>query len=260
MTEYFSNGHSFFHKLDARVKIIAAFVLTVNLALTHHYSVAGLGLVTGLLFLLISQVDLLLVCRQMAAINLFTFFLWLTLPLTYGGHAEFNIGPLPISTEGVGLALLITLKTNAIVLIIISLPATSSISALGHGLNRLHISTKLCCLLLYSYRYIFVIHQEYKRLLRAAKIRCFTPHTSIHTYKTYAYLFGMTVIKSWNRSERVNQAMVLRGFSGKLAPLDQSILGPRDYFFLVIIIVILLALFMTCRFYPLPVTSFSSLS
>ncbi len=42
----------------------------------------------------------------------------------------------------------------------------------------------------------------------------------------------MTLVKSWNRADRIHQAMLLRGFSGKLIPLRQQTTGTADYIFL----------------------------
>jgi cobalt/nickel transport system permease protein len=144
------------------------------------------------------------------------------------------MGPLTLSTEGIRLATLITLKTNCIVLSLIALLGTSRIASLGHALEGLHFSKRLCFLLLFSYRYIFVIYQEYQKLNRAAGLRCFVPATNIHTYRTYGYLFGMTLVRSWNRATRVHHAMLLRGFYGRLIPLDQQTVGRNDIFFLVV--------------------------
>ncbi len=252
MNEQFAFGRSIFHALDPRGKIIAVGTFTVILALTNQYSVAGASLFIGVIFLFISRLDPNAVARRLLAVNSFTLFLWLTLPLTYGGPSSLTIGPLPLSETGIRLASLITLKTNSIVLIVICLLATSSIGALGHGLHRLRLPAKLCYLLLYSYRYVFVIHQEYSRLRRAARMRNFSPRTTFHTYKTYSYLFGMTVIQSWNRSKRVSQAMLLRGFDGRLVTLDQLRFTKKDYCFLFFVISITAGLLLTGCWWPLP--------
>jgi cobalt/nickel transport system permease protein len=60
------------------------------------------------------------------------------------------------------------------------------------------------------------------------------PATNIHTYRTYGYLFGMTLVRSWNRAIRVHQAMLLRGFNGRLIPLAQQTVGRNDIFFLIV--------------------------
>ncbi len=172
------------------------------------------------------------VAKRLLAVNSFTFFLWLTLPLTYGGQEFTSLGSLSLSIEGLRLASLITLKTNTIVLSLIALLGTSTVANLGHALEGLYLPKRLCFLLLFSYRYVFVIYQEYQKLSRAAAMRCFVPATNLHTYRTVGYLFGMTLVKSWNRASRIHQAMLLRGFNGKLIPLDRHTVNKADYLFL----------------------------
>ena len=109
-----------------------------------------------------------------------------------------------------------------------ALLSTSTIAALGHGLEKTGLPSRLCYLLLFSYRYIFVIEQEFRRLQRAAKMRNFIPKTNIHTYRTYGYLFGMTLVKSWDQAHRVHQAMILRGFEGRFIPLCRPGTFPKQ--------------------------------
>ena len=100
----------------------------------------------------------------------------------------------------------------------------------------------LCLLLLFSYRYIFVIHQEYLRLVRAARLRCFKATTNLHTYRTTGYLFGMTLIKSHHRAQRVKQAMVLRGFQGQFHTLYESPVGKNEITFALLMAIAVAAL------------------
>jgi cobalt/nickel transport system permease protein len=193
-----------------------------------------MALALALALTLLSRLEAVAVLKRLLAANTFTIFLWLTLPLTYGGVEVVKLGPLQLSGEGMRLAALITIKTNTIVLALLALLATSRIAGLGHALEGLHLPKRLCFLLLFSYRYIFVIYQEYRKLTRAAQLRCFVPTTNIHTYRTYGYLFGMTLVRSWNRAIRVHQAMLLRGFNGRLIPLAQQTVGGNDIIFLII--------------------------
>ncbi|MBW6520139.1 MAG: cobalt ECF transporter T component CbiQ [Desulfoarculaceae bacterium] len=230
--EPFAVGTSLLHRRDARVKIMAACALTLVVALTGSFLVATIGLTGATLLLFGARLQAGLVLRHLLAVNLFTLFLWLTLPLTYGGDAMTTIGGMAISHDGIRLSALITLKTNAVVFTLLALLSTSSVASLGHGLEGLSVPPKLCFMLLSTYRYIFVIHQEYQRLLRAARMRGFVARTNLHTYKTFSHLLGMTLVKSWNRARRVHQAMILRGFTGQLTPLRQSPLAGADYLFL----------------------------
>ena len=89
----------------------------------------------------------------------------------------------------------------------------------------------LSLLLLTTYRYLHVISQEYRRLRRSAAMRCFRPATNLHTYRTYSYLIGMTIVRSHERSQRIYNAMRMRGFTGQLpSPLAlQQPLQTRDF-------------------------------
>lgn len=235
--EPFATGNSLLHRRDARVKILAACSLIMVMALTGSFLVAGAGFISASLLLLSARLQARLVMRHLLAANLFILFLWLTLPLTYGGDTLTAMGPISLSSAGIRLSTLITLKTNAIVLTLLALLSTSSIASLGHGLEGLAVPPKLCFMLLSTYRYIFVIHQEYQRLQRAARMRGFVARTNLHTYRTFSHLFAMTLVKSWNRARRVHQAMILRGFTGQLIPLRQPQLTNADYLFLVILLI-----------------------
>ncbi|MGB3210795.1 MAG: cobalt ECF transporter T component CbiQ [Desulforhopalus sp.] len=232
MDERFAQGNSLLHRRDPKVKVIVATAFITVVAISDSFIVVSMALALASFLTLLSRLEAVPVLKRLFAANTFTLFLWLTLPLTYGGEELSKLGPLSLSDEGIRLATLITIKTNAIVLSLTALLATSKIASLGHALERLHLPRRLCFLLLFSYRYVFVIHQEYQKLNRAAQMRCFIPATNLHTYRTYGYLFGMTMVRSWNRAARVHQAMLLRGFNGRLMPLTQQTVDKNDLFFL----------------------------
>jgi cobalt/nickel transport system permease protein len=234
MDERFAQGDSLLHRRDPKVKIVVAVFFVSLMAVSSNFGVISPGLAVAAVLVVGSRLPMGAVIKRLLLANSFTLFLWLTLPLTYGGEELSRLGPLEISSEGTRLAALITLKTNTIVLSLIALLATSRIAALGHALEGLRLPRQLCFLLLFSYRYVFVIYQEYRKLTRAAAMRCFVPATTIHTYRTYGYIFGMTLVKSWNRAARVHQAMLLRGFDGRLIPLEQQSAGRGDFVFLVL--------------------------
>lgn len=242
--EQFSQGNSLLHRADPRVKIISTAVLSLIIALCQNFTTALAGLLIAILLTIAARLSTKQVLRRLLIVNSFNILLWLLLPLTYGGRPVIDFAGISLSKPGLLLAGLITIKANAIILIFISLLATSTVARLGHGLQKLYLSPRLCALLLFSYRYITVIHQEYQRLQRAAKLRCFKPGTNLHTYKTYAHMLGMLLVKSWNRAERVQQAMALRGFSGRFYSLLELKMNRRDYHLLTGLLLAGLGLFL----------------
>ena len=169
-------------------------------------------------------------------------FLWLVLPFTFKGETLTRIGSFAIYRPGVILAAQITLKSNAILLAFIALIATMSFSTLGHAMYRLRVPEKMVYLLLMTYRYIFVIEEEYLRLMRAAKIRGFRPGTNLNTYRTFSFVIGMLFVRSAARAERVHQAMLCRGFKGKFYSLQEFQTGMAGGLFSIIMTVLIIGL------------------
>jgi len=226
--EPFTRGDSPLHRSDPRVRILAAAALALAIAVGRSLPVAGAALCLGLGLALLARLPFRGALLRLAAANVFVLFIWLVTPFTTPGAPVLELGPLQASRQGLELSLLVTLKCNAIMLTLLALVATSPLPALGHALQRLRVPPALCWLLLFTYRYIFTIGQEYLRLWRAARLRCFAPRTNLHTYRTYANLVGMTLVKSWNRAQRVQQAMALRGFEGRFHSLEQPRLTRGD--------------------------------
>jgi cobalt/nickel transport system permease protein len=242
--EQFSQGDSLLHRTDPRVKIIGALVLGLVVALCRSFDTALAGLAIALLLTAAARLSPLRVARRLAVVNSFNLLLWALLPLTYGRAPMIDLMGLHASLPGILLAALVTVKSNAILLFFISLPATSVVAELGHGLQRLRLSPRLCMLLLFSYRYISVLHREYQRLQQAARLRCFVPRTNLHTYRTYSHLLGMLLVKSWNRAARVQQAMALRGFDGTFHSLQILAMKKTDYLLLAVLLTTGLFLFL----------------
>ena len=72
--------------------------------------------------------------------------------------------------------------------------------------------------------------------MNAIKIRGFQPGTNMHTYRTYAYLLGMLLVKSYHRAERVRAAMLCRGFEGRFYELTEFSMRPRDLGAMIVIL------------------------
>lgn len=226
--EGFSLGHSFIHRLDPRVKLVIAILFSIVVAVADRFTVLLSGLLFSLIVIAMARLKIREVFYRLLVVNGFILLLWIFLPFTFPGDTLFSIGRLTASREGVIYSLLITIKSNTIILSCIALIATSSITTLVHAMRHLYVPDKLVHLFFFCYRYIHVIHLEYTRLLNAMRIRCFTPKTNIHTYRTYAHLVAMLLLKSYDRSERVYNAMLCRGFKGNFWMLDHFSLKGSD--------------------------------
>jgi len=240
----FSTGESFIHGLDPRIKLVVAILFSVVVAVSTSFLALLPALALSLFLIVLAKLSTRKVCYRLLLVNGLILFLWLLLPFTFKGEPLFTIGPLVGTREGVLYASQITLKCNAILLAMIALLATMPIFTLGHAMSKLYFPDKIVHLFLFTYRYIHVIFQEYHRLRNAMKIRSFMPQTNIHTYRSYAYLMGMLLVKSSDRAERVYKAMLCRGFSGKYYTLSGFSIKIRDIFYLSLMLAAILGLVM----------------
>jgi cobalt/nickel transport system permease protein len=224
-------GDSWVHRLDPRIKTVIAFAFALFIAVSRTFSVQLLALGLAVLLAASARLPGAVLWRRLWRINLFMLLLWLFLPWTTPGETLFRIGALAATREGVLLALSITVKGQAIVLIYTALLSTIELTTLGHALIHLRVPEKLAHLFLFTIRYMDVLHHEYERLARAIKMRCFRPGFNLRTCRAYGYLLAMLLAGSLDRSQRVVAAMKCRGYHGKFYLLDHFHLNRRDALF-----------------------------
>ncbi|MFW5837690.1 MAG: cobalt ECF transporter T component CbiQ [Desulfovibrionaceae bacterium] len=232
LDEPFACGDSFLHRADPRLKIVSAAVLSVVLALVQTLPAAVAGLAAGALLAALARLQPGRLARRLLVVNGFIFFLCLVVPVSTPGEVVWSLGPLDVTRQGLRLAGLVALKSNAILLALMALAATSTTAAVGRGLDALGLPRSMVWILLLCHRYAHVILDEQRRLSRAALLRGFQPRTSLHAYRAYAYMVGMTLVRSFERSRRVAQAMVLRGFDGAFRSLDEPRARGADFLLL----------------------------
>lgn len=231
--EIFAKGNSLLHKLDPRVKVLSALVCAITFALLQTLPSSMLALFFGVALVGLGRFPLRPLLQRLLVINIFVLFLWLVLPFSYkSGLALFSLGPLVARQPGVDLALLITLKSNAIVLTTLAMLGSMPMFSLVRAMQALHLPGKLVQILFFSLRYFQLMHGEYERLRASMAARAFKPGTNMHTYRSYAWLLSMLLARSLDRAERVYEAMLCRGYSGTLHSLQKSTCQARDVVFL----------------------------
>jgi cobalt/nickel transport system permease protein len=226
--EPFVHNNSPMQGLDPRGRMLVAAAYAFVVALADSFFALLMALSVSMVLIGMARLPLGAVAKRLVVVNGFILFLWAVVPLTFPGAPLFHLGPLIATWEGVLVSARITIKCNAILLAFIALVAVSPVATLGAALARLRIPEKIVFLLLMSYRYLFVMETEYQRLARSASVRGFRPSTSIHTYRTFAYLIGMLFIRAQARAERVYMAMLCRGFSGKFHCMQEFSFSGKD--------------------------------
>lgn len=171
---------------------------------------------TGCLFLFCSRDYLTNFYEKLLKANIFIVFIWLITPFSTPGQIVWQYGIIKASLEGINLCILITLKSNAILMTFLSFISPIPSAELCSALVKLGCPSRLALLLLLMENNIHILFNEWKRLNTSAKLRGFMPKTNLQTYKTYAAMLAILLIKTHDRSKRVYEAMLLAGFTGSM--------------------------------------------
>lgn len=220
-------AESYLGHVDPRARIVAALVLSVAIAAAGRLSTLGIALAAAVLAAALARISPADLLRRLLPLEILLLALVLLLPWTMPAAPPVDSGPGILSCSGMALAAVIAMKANAIVLALLALLGSMDATMLGHALSHLHVPQKLAHLLLFTVRYMDVLHHEYRRLRAAMKIRSFRPRMNLHTYRAYGYLVGMLLVRSLDRSERILSAMKCRGFQGRFYLLDHFAFSRR---------------------------------
>ncbi|MBO9435691.1 cobalt ECF transporter T component CbiQ [Ruegeria sp. R13_0] len=217
--------------LDPRVRIVMSVLFAVVVVSLSTLPALAAALMIALALLMLSRLPWRKTLKRMAMMDSFIIFMLVLLPFTMPGDPIFTIWGFPASWQGLWKAVEIALTANAVILTLMVLVGTMEPVTLGHALHRLRCPETLVHLLMFTIRYIDVLHEEYQRLRAAMKVRGFRPGTNWHTYRSFGYLVGMMLVRAIERSERILGAMKCRGFSGKMLLLQDFTLTRRDIVF-----------------------------
>lgn len=208
--------------LDPGIRLFVTLICAATIVGLHQ--LAGLAVMFGVACLLAvtARLSMRTTFKRLAALEGFMLAVLAFLPFTTPGATLFTLWGLPASQEGTRHAVDILLKSNAVMLTILALLGSVPVILLGQGLRRLGFPEKLAQLLVFTVRYITVLDREYNRLRQAMKARGFRMRFSLHCWQSIGYLFGMLLVRSLERSERISAAMRCRGFNGTLHGLAET--------------------------------------
>lgn len=226
------------HGLDARVKVI----LTVLFILTVSLTPFGAFGTYVALFALIMAVALCarieptyLLKRSVVALPFAL--AAVTLPFTVPGQILLTLpifGGLTVSAEGIIRFVSILIKSWLSLQMAIILVTVTAFPAILWALRALRIPAPLIAIVSLMYRYLFVLFDEAMRLLRARAARSAT-QDGTRSGGSLAWrgqvagrMAGSLMLRSFERSERIYNAMLARGYQGQMLGLDHGHLTGRD--------------------------------
>ncbi len=232
----YSSLDSPLHRFDPRIKIISFVFLIFSVVLLPAIELALTALFASIIFLLVSQLPVRFVLQHIKWVFLFIIPFLVIMPFTVKGNELFTIGGLGVTYEGVEFGLLVSIRALAAVMLIFPMVGTMRFDTTLKALYQMRVPSLLVQMLMFTYRYIFIFIDEFSRMQRAMKSRGFKVGTNLHTFTTIGRAVGMLLVRSYERAERVYQAMLSAGYTGNPRTLFEFRSSPKDYIYGFIII------------------------
>lgn len=250
---------SFLHRLDPRVKVLVTVIFIVSNALLPDG--AWLAFVSAWMFLLacniISKLGLgytlkrSIIALPFALIAITVLFSIPGEPLT---TFHFLFWDLTITDNGLLRFVSILIRSWLSVQMAILLVAVTRFPDLVHALEHLRVPAILTTIIAFLYRYLFVLTDEVLRLLRARESRSGAAPGSrsgrgvIWRAKVAGNMAGQLFLRSYERSDRIYNAMVARGYAGHLYTLNPHEMKSSDYYATAFAIAVIFILQVVGRF------------
>lgn len=206
------------HRWDPRYKLIALMGLIFAFSFVQDLRLLPALLGVTLILFIISRLPLNFLLTRLSYPGIFLLALAIVLPLFSGTTVIFRLGPLAVRQEGLLALLLITVKFLCILTLGLVLFGSAPFLTTIKAMRTLGLSPILADMMLLTYRYIFEIGHDLKTMETSMRLRNFRAgRFSLRGINTLASLSGTLLVRSYERSERVYKAMVLRGYGHQTA-------------------------------------------
>ena len=239
------------HELDPRIKVLITVLFILSNALLPDGSWPAFALAWLLLLVANDQSDLGLgFTFKRSAVALPFALVAISAILSPHGSplAVWDLGFITLVPTDLGLTRFfsIIVRSWLSVQIAILLVATTQFPDLLHALEHLRLPRTLTTIIAFLFRYLFVLTNEVFRILRAREARSAgLPGLKgggklAWRLKTTGSMAGQLFLRSYERSDRIYQAMISRGYTGHIRTLNPHHMERRDWLYLFVFILILM--------------------
>lgn len=207
------------HRWEQRSKIIALFSLIIAFAWINKLSLLPVMILVTVTLFLLSKLPFTFWLNRLRYPGLFIAAIVILLPIVAGETVILDLGILSIKQEGCQSVILIVTRFICILTVSLVLFGTAPFLTTIQSLRSLHVSSIIVDMMLLSYRYLAELNEMLITMNRAMQIRGFQANKfQWHNLQVLARLMGSILIRSYEKSQRVYQAMRLRGYGRHKLP------------------------------------------
>lgn len=209
----YAHLNSILHRWHPAYKIIGLIILIFAFASVRNIVLIPLILIiTGILYLT-AKLPISFLINRLQYPSLIILGIVGLLPFFSGTNIIWQYSIISIKLEGLQALLLITTRFIAIITITLILFGTTPFFTIIKTFRNWGLSPILGDMILLTYRYLFTIFDQLAILEKSAQLRGFNFRKfTKKNLEVYANLIGNLLIRSYEQSHRIYQAMQLRGY------------------------------------------------
>lgn len=202
-------------RTDTRLKLIVVFsILFANVGFANIYFSLFL-ILNALVTTLVAKVSIKDIIRSLRVPAIFGIFLVVMQALWFKGGNQIEFFGLVIYEEGLlrGIRIFLTIVSGVWFLVLVS--KTSKEDEFLSAFKQIGIPSVMIDVVIMMYRYTFILREEAIRIFLAQKVRLGYCGLK-NSLKSIGELWGLVLVRSLNKASRVYEAMVSRGYNGRL--------------------------------------------
>lgn len=228
--EQLSQQNTMIHRLHPLSKIAVTLVYIICVAAHGRYDLFSLApfLFYPIIVMALSDVPFFMIGKRALIALPFCLFAGIS-NLVLDRKPFMAVGKIVVTT-GVISFFTILLRTCLCVAAILILAAVTPFSQMSRQLLRMHVPAIFVNLMEMIYRYIGVLLEEADTMLTAYRLR--NPYVKWPLLKDMGSFTGQLFLRSYDRAERVYQAMKCRGYGMGDIKIDKRPFSLADWFFL----------------------------
>lgn len=229
------------HRWEPRTKLIGLTIFIFAIAFLSQISLLLIALsIAGLLFI-VSKIPLTFLLKSLRLPAFFIAIIGIMLIFFSSGTTLFSIGSISIKREGIEAAATIGIRFFSIITLVIVLFGTTQFVSIMKALRSFGLSNILIDMAMFTYRYLFELLEQLEQMQLSMRLRGFK-RNKLKNITKIASLMGTLFIRSYEKSERVYNAMVIRGYGEHTYYTGDFKAGLYDLLFLIAIALISLFL------------------
>lgn len=201
------------HRWEQRSKLIALGGLIIAFASIQQLILVPAMLMMAIILYISSHLPFSFWLNRLRYPGLFVFTVVLFLPFASGETVVWQWGIFSLRQEGISALVLILSRFLAILTVTLVLLGTAPFLTTIKAFRCLGLSSIIIDMMLLTYRYLEEFNDTLQQMQRAIHLRGFRfNQLNLRNLRTIAQLTGTLIIRSYERSQRVYQAMILRGY------------------------------------------------